>query len=146
MTRSFWLAGMLASLLFSALASAQQVQPRGGEAAIGGYDVVAYFTDGRAVRGDAAHAHTHDGVRWLFASEAHRAAFAASPARYLPAYGGYCAYAMADDRLAPIDPRAFTVVDGTLYLNYSIDIRTRWLADRDAYIRRADASWARRSR
>lgn len=122
-------------------AAEAQVNRNGGEAAIGGYDPVAYFTDHRAVRGSAEHAHEWQGARWLFASEEHRALFAASPARYAPAYGGYCAYATSQGRLVRIDPEAWSIVAGRLFLNYSLDIRTRWSADRDRYIHDADERW-----
>lgn len=53
---------------------------------------------------------------------------------------------MADGRTARIDPNAWTIVAGRLYLNYSLEIRTRWSGDRDAYIHRADARWPEVSR
>jgi len=128
--------------ILAAAGSAQaQVNTNGGDLAIGGYDPVGYFTDGRAVRGSAEHSLEHGGATWRFASAEHRAMFERSPARYLPRYGGYCAYAMAMGRLQRIDPNAFSVVNGKLYLNYSLDIRTRWLEDRDDYIRQADGHW-----
>ena len=86
------------------------------------------------------------GARWLFASEEHRAGFEASPGRYAPAYGGYCAFAAADGRLAPIDPEAWSIEGGRLYLNYSMAIRTEWQADRARFIERADARWPELSR
>ena len=90
-----------------------------------GYDPVAYFTDGAAVRGSEAFAVEHAGVTYRFASAAHRDAFAAEPERYLPRYGGYCAYAAAKGALAPTDPEAFSVIDGKLYFNYSQENRRR---------------------
>lgn len=108
---------------------------------MGGYDVVAYFTDHAAVRGSSEHAFTWHGAAFHFASEAHRATFAASPARYAPAYGGYCAYAAADGRLVSVDPSAWSIVRGRLYLNDSLEIRSRWLSDRDHSIEEADRRW-----
>ncbi|MBI3504821.1 MAG: YHS domain protein [Proteobacteria bacterium] len=109
--------------------------------AIGGYDAVAYFAQGRARRGNPAHFHDWNGARWLFASEAHRAAFAADPARHAPRYGGWCAYGMARGYKAPVDPEAWTVADGKLYLNYSRWIRRLWLADMTGQVAKADANW-----
>ncbi len=109
--------------------------------AIGGYDAVAYFTQGRARRGIGAHAHDWQGVRWLFASDAHRAAFAAEPERYAPRYGGYCAYGMSQGYKAPVDPEAWTVSDGRLYLNYNRIVRRLWLTDVPGYLSKADANW-----
>ena len=133
-------AAFVLTLLFVLPASAQ-VNTNGTADAIGGYDPVAYFTDHAAVRGAPEHAFDWHGGHWLFASEEHRALFAASPSRYAPAYGGYCAFAAADGRLARIDPQAWHVEGGRLFLNYSLDIRRQWLADRAHFIEQADARW-----
>lgn len=132
-------------LAFASSASAQ-VNSNGGANAIGGYDPVAYFTDHAPVRGTAEHSFDWHGGHWLFASEEHRALFAANPARYAPAYGGYCAWAAADGRLATIDPQAWHVEGGRLFLNYSLDIRRQWLADRAHLIQQADERWPALSR
>lgn len=135
--------GLVLALASSASA---QVNDNGTPNAIGGYDAVAYFTDHAAVRGAAEHAFDWHGGHWLFASEEHRALFAASPARYAPAYGGYCAFAAADGRLARIDPQAWHVEGGRLFLNYSLDVRRQWLADRAHFIEQADRRWPELSR
>lgn len=110
--------------------------------AIRGYDTVAYHTEGAAIRGLPEHAARYDGVDWHFATAANRDMFLASPARYLPAYGGYCAYAMgAKDKRVKVDPEMFTIVAGRLFLNYSDSVRDDWLRDRDALIRAADQNW-----
>lgn len=140
-----FLAALAISLLFASGASAQ-VNTNGTANAIGGYDPVAYFTDHAAVLGSADHAFDWHGGHWLFASEEHRALFAASPARYAPAYGGYCAFAAADGRLVHVDPQAWHVEGGRLFLNYSLDIRRQWLADRAHFIEQADARWPELSR
>lgn len=111
------------------------------EVAISGYDPVAYFTDGAAVEGSADFTATHDGKVYRFASAQHRDAFAADPERYAPQYGGYCAFAVANGALAPVDPQAFTVVDDKLYLNLSQSIRTQWSRDIPGNIARGDANW-----
>lgn len=128
-------------VLFCSSPAHAQVNRNGSEWAIGGFDPVAYFTDHAAVRGDPAHSAEWHGARWLFASEEHRARFVASPDRYAPAYGGYCAYAASQGRLVRIDPEAWSIEGGRLYLNYSLDIRRTWLADRARFIRDADARW-----
>src|SRR5262245_6936885 len=64
--------------------------------AIQGYDPVGYFTDGKAIKGSTGYEYSWDGVRWRFASAAHRDLFVADPDRYMPQYGGYCAAAMAN--------------------------------------------------
>lgn len=109
--------------------------------AVGGYDPVAYFTDGRPVRGASEHSLTYQGYEYRFASAAHLAAFRADPARYLPRYGGYCAWAAAQGRTASGDPRYWRIVDGRLYLNYNAEIQQRWERDIPGFIRAADANW-----
>jgi len=139
----FFLAAWALSIAVTASA---QVNDNGGSAAIGGYDTVAYFTDHAAVRGAAEHAFDWHGGHWLFASEEHRALFAAHPDHYAPAYGGYCAFAAADGRLVHVDPQAWHVEGGRLFLNYSLDIRRQWLADRVHFIQEADRRWPELSR
>ena len=109
--------------------------------AIRGYDPVAYFTDGRPVRGSTAFVHRWHGAAWHFASAANRDAFAADPMRYAPAYGGFCAFAVSEGYTAPIDPQAWRVVDGRLFLNYDRAVQQRWEADMQTRITRGDANW-----
>lgn len=109
--------------------------------AIRGADPVAYFTEGRAVDGDSEYAVTYMGATWHFANAENKAAFESSPERYAPQYGGYCAWAVSQGYTASVDPEAFTIVDGRLYLNYSASVMKTWLADRDALIATADANW-----
>jgi hypothetical protein len=141
MERRLFLALPILALLPAALpAAADTVNSRGGLAA-GGYDAVAYFAEGRARRGAAVHFHDWQGARWLFVSSANRDAFAAAPDRYAPRYGGYCAYGMAHGYKAPVDPEAWTVEGGRLYLNYSRSVRRTWLEDVPGYVARAEANW-----
>ena len=110
-------------------------------AAIHGYDPVAYFTQEEAVAGKPEFTAEHDGAVWRFASAANRDAFVADPAKYAPQYGGYCAWEVSQGYTAPIDPDAWTVRDGKLYLNNSKFIRARWALDKDGNIAAADANW-----
>lgn len=109
--------------------------------ALQGYDPVAYFTAGAPTRGSAAHTFDWDGQVWHFASAANRDAFAANPARYAPQYGANCAWAAAEGYLAPVDPNAWAIVDGKLYLNANRRIQRRWERDIPGFIARADANW-----
>jgi hypothetical protein len=112
-----------------------------GGVAIKGYDPVAYFTDGRAVPGDPRIGASLNGVTWRFATAEHRKAFLAHPAKYQPEYGGFCAYGMAAGHKADIDPEAFTIVGGRLYLNYSKDVMAAWRKDIPSLIAKADHNW-----
>jgi YHS domain-containing protein len=81
------------------------------------------------------------GATWHFASADHRDRFAAAPEKYAPQYGGYCAWAVGHGYTADIDPAAWTIRDGKLYLNYDLEIREKWLADPARWIRDGDANW-----
>lgn len=109
--------------------------------AIDGYDPVAYIEEPRPVKGVPEFRAEFRGSTFHFISAAHRDAFTVDPAKYAPHYGGYCAYGTAKGYKAKIDPEAFTVIHGKLYLNYSDAVRTRWLSDVPGYIQRADANW-----
>ncbi|TGG93947.1 YHS domain protein [Natronospirillum operosum] len=109
--------------------------------AIRGYDPVAYFELGEAREGSSEYSTEWNGADWHFINAEHRDRFVADPEAYAPQYGGFCAYAMADGRTARIDPEAYDIVDGRLYLNYNQRIQTRWQADRPGYIEQADRHW-----
>lgn len=128
--------------LFASVASAEKLNTSlFGNLAVKGYDVVAYFTDNKAVKGDKKLQIEWQGANWRFSSQANLEAFKANPEQYAPQYGGYCAYAVSQGYTAGIDPEAFAVVDGKLYLNYSHSIAEKWQADRDNYILLADKNW-----
>lgn len=109
--------------------------------AVGGYDPVAYFTEGKPVKGREDIALEHEGVRWRFASEANRDAFKAEPAKFAPQYGGYCAWAVSRGYTAKGDPNAWSVVGGKLYLNYDLSVRRDWQKDIPGNITKGDANW-----
>ncbi len=110
--------------------------------AIRGYDPVAYFVESTPTKGDPAFSSTYEGATWYFANAANRDSFAADPAKYAPAYGGWCAYGMAKGGKVPIDPTAWKIVDGTLYLNVNKKIQGWWEADIPGFIQEANANWA----
>ena len=134
----------------SALASLASARPSvAGESvnstffglAIKGFDPVAYFTEGRPVEGSRRYSHDWSGVTWRFASAEHRDLFIADPEAYAPQYGGYCAWAVAEGYTADIDPRAWHIADGRLYLNYNQTIKERWLEDVPGHIAKGDVKW-----
>ena len=111
------------------------------DTAILGYDPVAYFTDGKPVKGQDSLAFEWMGAKWKFASQAHLDAFKATPEKYAPQYGGYCAYGVSQDNLVSIEPDKFKVLDGKLYLNYDAGVQEKWLKDPAGYNRLADAKF-----
>jgi YHS domain-containing protein len=109
--------------------------------AIRGYDPVAYFTEGRPVKGEPRFRHEWNGATWQFASRENLERFSADPARYAPQFGGFCAYGVSRGYKVGTDPDAFTVHDGKLYLNYSLPVQDTWRQDTDAYIGQGRANW-----
>lgn len=109
--------------------------------AVGGYDPVAYFREGKPVSGSSSITTEWKGVTWRFASEANRTAFLAEPERYAPAYGGHCAWATAQGYKAKGDPQHWKIVEGRLYLNYDARVQADWEKDIPGFIRKADTNW-----
>lgn len=109
--------------------------------AIKGTDPVAYFTEGRPVAGKPEFAYQWMGVTWHFASAANRALFMSEPSKYAPQYGGFCAWAVSNNYTARIEPDAWKIVDGKLYLNYDRSIQGRWALDPPGNIAKANANW-----
>ncbi len=110
---------------------------------VGGYDLVSYHTGEKPVRGNGNHVSVHDGVTYLFQNEANKEAFESDPARYLPAYGGFCAYGVAVGKKFVGDPDVWEVVDGRLYLNLDNKIKGLWTKDVPGNIAKADRNWVR---
>jgi YHS domain-containing protein len=109
--------------------------------AIAGADPVAYFTEGAYVPGSDQFAYDWSGTTWYFASAANRDAFANDPTAYAPQYGGFCAWAVSQGYSAPVDPNAWKIVDGKLYLNFDRSVQARWERDIPGHIASADANW-----
>ena len=107
-----------------------------------GVDTVVLSTANAVAEGDAMHTIVHDGVAYYFASDITAARFRADPDRYLPQYGGFCAYAVALGRKLDGDPRFADIVDGKLYLFVNAVIFEKYLADKANTLRKADAKWA----
>jgi YHS domain-containing protein len=109
--------------------------------AIGGYDVVSYFKDGKPVKGFSEFSVMYKGANWLFSNKANADLFKATPEKYEPQYGGYCAFGCSRGYKAKTSPDAWTIIDGKLYLNYNTDVRETWNKDQNVYIKKADANW-----
>lgn len=109
--------------------------------ALRGHDPVAYQTQNRPVPGLAQFTVTHDGATYRFASAANRDTFRADPARYAPAFGGFCAMGVAMGRKLDGDPTLFRVVDNRLYLNVSVPVQQRWVQDIPGNLRQANDQW-----
>jgi YHS domain-containing protein len=110
-------------------------------AAILGYDAVAYFTDHKAVKGTPKFQTEFEGAKYYFANAEHKSAFESSPAKYIPAYGGYCGYAASIDRLSPISPEWFQIIDGKLILQHNKKAYDKFNADLNGNVIKADQKW-----
>jgi YHS domain-containing protein len=106
-----------------------------------GYDPVAYFVNGQPTKGAEQYSFTWTGTTYRFASEENLNRFKADPQKYLPQYGGYCAYAMSLNRIADIDPSRWAVVDGKLYLNNGFVAEKLWSLNKSKDIESADRNW-----
>ena len=124
-----------------AFAAAKIDTSRKDGVALDGYDPVAYFTEKMSKPGKPEFKASWNGVDWYFASAENMKAFTATPEKFAPQYGGFCAYAAAKGALAPGDPNAWTVVDGKLYVNYSPAVKAEWSKDIPGYIGKADQNW-----
>lgn len=111
--------------------------------AIGGYDTVAYFTQGEAVLGDPALSHDWSGATWHFASAENRDRFIEDPEAFAPQFGGWCAYALSvGEYAAEVDPAtAWSVVDDKLYLNWDEQVRRQWTSGMGWRITRGAHHW-----
>lgn len=144
-TALFFTLALPAARAQSAAARQQQYNLGSQSLALEGYDPVAYFTQGKAVKGNAKWAVVHEGVRYQFSSEANKNLFKANPARYEPQYGGWCAYAMgATGEKVSIDPETFKITNGKLYLFYhswTNNTLPKWNKEEAKLKSAADQSW-----
>jgi YHS domain-containing protein len=140
-TKTFVLFLGAALLPVFAASQADPVNKNGSGVAIKGYDPVAYFTESKPVKGSPSFTHQWNGATWQFASAANRDEFKRSPEKYAPQYGGYCAYGVSQNHTAPIDPEAWTIIEGKLYLNYSQGVKKTWSSAIPKYLEQADKNW-----
>ena len=132
---------LAAILVASTAVAGERINKDAEGLAILGYDTVAYFTDGRPVKGSPDFEYVWQDARWRFASAEHRTLFASEPDRYAPQFGGFCTGGVGLGRLSPIDPEAWVIVDGRLYLHYDKEGRDETAADPKAHIAAAAEKW-----
>jgi YHS domain-containing protein len=132
-------------LLLALLAGLAVGESPVGDAAIKGYDTVAYFKVGKALKGNESFTFQWHGMTWYFLSKENRDLFASSPGNYAPQYDGYCAWAMSEGRKAHTDPEVWNIVNGKLYLNCSRSAYEKWSRDIPGNIKKADTNWSKYS-
>ena len=140
-TRRLILAGVVALAATPAVAKDPVYTSTFSNVAASGYDAVAYFTEGKPVEGSGDFTADYNGATWRFESSANRDVFLEDPERFAPQYGGYCAWAVSQGYTAAIDPDAWRIEDGKLYLNYSRSVQRRWERDIPGNIAKADKNW-----
>jgi len=135
---------LLLSFLFSGVSNAASDKiytSTFSDKSAGGYDVVSYFTQNQAIKGNSKHTYTYQGAKWLFSSKQNLDLFKANPSKYAPQYGGYCAWAVSNGYLASGDPKQWTIVNNKLYLNYNRSIKNKWLKNKNKLIIKSDKQW-----
>jgi len=109
--------------------------------AIDGYDPVAYFVDGEPARGTPRFEMEYQGSIYRFSSEENLEAFSRDPSAYLPQLGGYSVFGMAKGKRYDINPTAFDIIDGKLYLSRNRKVRELWQVNLEGFINRAEENW-----
>jgi hypothetical protein len=140
-TKSRTLVLLLACSLPVLAGKSDPIYKDGSGLAIHGYDPVAYFTVHRPVKGFQNISYQWMGATWLFANAEDREKFKEYPGQFAPQFGGYCSYAVSKGHTASIDPEAWRIVDGKLYLNYSKGVQKTWAEDVPGNIQKADQNW-----
>lgn len=140
--KNLWIGMVLISSLAS-LASTSPVQIDLQGYALNGYDPVAYFTLNKVVMGNSTYNYVYNEVTYLFSSSTHLALFQKDPEKYIPQYGGYCAYGATFGMKIVSDPANFTIVKDKLYLNVTPKIKKRWDKHPERYIKKANKKWSK---
>jgi hypothetical protein len=109
--------------------------------AIGGYDPVAYFTDGQPLLGKPEFEHAWDGARYRFVSAQHMTLFRTDPDRFAPQFAGSCAMAMSKGMKVEANPKNWLISNGRLFVFFSSDAAARFQADAQGTAAEADKNW-----
>jgi YHS domain-containing protein len=109
--------------------------------AIKGHDAVAYFTEGKAVKGSENFDYKYKDATYRFASAENRDMFKKNPEKYAPQFGGYCAWGLSIGKLFDVEPTLWRIVDGKLYLQFNADVDAAWARDVKGFIARGNANW-----
>ena len=112
-----------------------------GKITLQGCDPVAFHTVGKAIKGDSTISTEYQGYKYLFSSEANKAMFDEQVEKYLPAYGGYCAFGVANNLLFPVEIDTWEVIDDRLVLQYSQDVKQMFSKNINENIQKANENW-----
>ncbi len=114
-----------------------------GKIALQGYDPVAFHSAGKPMKGDPAIMAEYAGYKFVFASEENKTTFAKQPEKYLPAFGGYCAFGISLGILFPVEIDTWEIIDGRLVLQYTAEIKQLFEQDKAENLRKADENWTK---
>ena len=109
--------------------------------ALHGYDPVTYLETQAPQKGAEQFSYNWKGATWRFVSADNRKKFAGNPGAFAPQFGGYCAKAVSENHTADVDPLAYKVVNGKLYLNYDAKVQKLWEQDIPGRIANAEKYW-----
>jgi YHS domain-containing protein len=140
MKRSIIIIALVVFSIVQAKAQKSEIFVSGGKA-IKGYDPVAFFKESKPVKGADSLSFQYKNATWVFSSRENLDAFKGSPEKYVPQYGGYCAYGASQGHKAPTQTDTWTVADGKLYFNYNGDVKKLWTKDQENLIKVADQKW-----
>jgi YHS domain-containing protein len=131
------------ALLISSLSFAAniEVNANGNDLAIKGYDAVSYFTKGEPTKGTDNFTAAYNGAIYQFSSADNRDLFKVEPSKYVPQYGGYCAFGVTMHKKLDTDPMAWHIRGDKLYLNLNKDVQKKWVTDIPGYIETAQTNW-----
>ncbi|MBL7699054.1 MAG: hypothetical protein JNK79_12895 [Chitinophagaceae bacterium] len=131
---------LMAVFLFIHVNAQSEVFAPGGTA-INGYDVVAFFKESKPVKGSATYTYQYKDAKWLFNSKENLDMFTSTPDKFVPQYGGFCAWGTSEGYKAPTQPDTWTIVNGKLYFNYNRQVKEMWMKDQEHRIKVADEKW-----
>lgn len=143
--QNFWkqILGLLVAFLLLSPGLSIAGGPRDNIIGASGYDLTTYFSQEKPQRGNGHHVAEHDGVTYVFATDDNKKTFQANPGKFLPQYGGFCAFGVSVSKKFVSDPEQFDIVDGKLYLNLDSKTRAIWLKDVPGRIQQGDTNWTK---
>jgi YHS domain-containing protein len=140
--KTITLAAMFLAMLSTGIQAADLVNVSGASRiALQGFDAVGFFTDSKAENGSPFIRASYQGAEYLFATEDHKRLFLADPGKYVPQYGGFCAFGVGVNALFPVDITTWQIRNGKLYLNLDHDILDKFNADFEGHVASADRNW-----
>lgn len=109
--------------------------------ALAGYDPTSYFLDNKPLKGDPALARTYQGATYHFVDASHKNAFEKDPAKYVPRFGGFCGYAASINKVSPVNPEIWQLVDGHLVLQHTPEAFRLFNQDVAGNNAKAESNW-----